>query len=158
MTRLGKRARIGLILCAIAVFPLGAAWYGNATRGLNPWTAWACTSTARGGLGNVSGWDFEIEESHCDLVSRNTAITVYASPTGGSHGWFHRRKLLFRYTPGAADDLLPSFEVSGPNRILITVPEVSSVSVKQQTLGNVAVNYHIGRIEYPDLNGLHEAH
>lgn len=148
-------------LIAIAAVPLGAALYGNAERGLNPLTAWACTSESKGGLSNVSGWDLDIEYTACDLLAKEEAISVYATPyrPGGSqHSWFRKRTLLFRYDPAGPDELLPGFESAGADRILISVPEVSSISVQQHVLGKTTVNYHIGRIVYTDPTGLNQAH
>jgi hypothetical protein len=148
-------------LCMAGAVPLGTAVYSSASRGLNPFTAWACTTEKRGGLNDVSGWDLDIEHTSCDLFSKQEAITVYASPheaVASQAGWFRNRTLLFRYLPGAPDDLLPSFEATGPNRILITVPSIGSVAVQKHSLGKTAVNYHIGHIEYPDPGRLSQAH
>lgn len=158
-TRKGVYIAVGL--CIAGAIPLGTAVYSSASRGLNPLTAWACTSQPRGGLSDVSGWDLEIEHTSCNLFSKQEAITVYASPhrPGGSQKrWFHRRTLLFRYLPGSPDDLLPSFESTGPGRILITVPSISSVAVQKRSLAETAVNYHIGHIENPDPGRLSQAH
>ena len=151
--------KVAAALCAASAFPLGTALYSGAVRGLNPFTAWACTSEEKGGLGNVSGWDLAIVHTSCDLVSRQEAISVYASPHGVPHRrWFPRRTLIFRYAPGAPDDLLPSFESTAPDRILISVPSISSVSIQRHALGSVTVNYHLGPIENPDPTGLGQAH
>jgi hypothetical protein len=152
---------ITALLCAAGAVPFGAAIYGSMVRGLNPLTAWACSSVTRGKLGNVSGWDLEIEQTSCDLVTREEAISVYASthvPPGSRTKWFARRTLLFRYDPESADDLLPSFEATGPDKILISVPAVSSISVENRILGKTTVNYQIGRVFEPDPTGLGQAH
>jgi hypothetical protein len=148
-------------VAAVAAVPLSAALYGTAERGLNPLTAWACSSESKGGLSNVSGWDLEIEYTACDLLARDEAISVYASPhrPGGSqHMWFRKRRLIFRYDPAGPDELLPGFESVGPDRILISIPAVSSISVQQHVLGNTTVNYRVGRIFHPDPTGLGQAH
>jgi hypothetical protein len=161
-TKAGRKAiYIAAGLCVAGAVPLGTAIYSSASRGLNPFTAWACTTEKRGGLSNVSGWDLDIEHTSCDLFSKQEAITVYATPhrPGADESrWFGDRTLLFRYLPGAPDDLLPSFESTGPDRILITVPSIGSVAVQKHSLGQTAVNYHIGHIEYPDPGRLSQAH
>ncbi|HEY3706002.1 MAG TPA: hypothetical protein VGL22_13135 [Terracidiphilus sp.] len=156
-----KALYIAVGLCGAAAVPLAAGLYSSASRGLNPLTAWACTSEKRGSLSNVSGWDLEIEHTTCDLFSRQEAVTVYASRReAGASGrrWFRSRAMVFRYVPGSSDDLLPSFESTGPDRILITVPSVASVAVQKYALEQTAVNYHIGHIEYPDPARLGQAH
>jgi hypothetical protein len=148
-------------LAVVAAVPLGAALYSSAERGMNPFTAWACTSESRGGLSNVSGWDLEIEYTACDLLAKDEAISVYASlhrPDGSQRRWFRKRTLIFRYDPAGPDELLPGFESAGPDGILISVPAVSSISVQQHILGNTTVNYHVGRIDYPDPARLGQAH
>jgi hypothetical protein len=161
LTRSPKPVTIALILCAASAVPLGAALYGNAARGLNPLTAWACTSEPKGGLGDVAGWDFEIEHNSCGILTKTEAVSVYASPhqPSGSHrNWFKKRTLVFRYTPESPDDLLPAFEATGPDRILISVPSAQSIAVQNHILGKTAVNYQIGRIDNPDPSGLGQAH
>jgi hypothetical protein len=155
-----KQLIIFALLFAAGAIPLGTALYSSAVRGLNPLTAWSCTSEKRGGLDNVSGWDLEIEHTSCDLFAKDEAISVYATWHGSARGlgWFRKRMLIFRYAPFSPDELLPGFESSGPHKILISVPEVSSISVQQYAIGDTAVNYHIGRIEYPDRTGLEQAH
>jgi hypothetical protein len=159
--RTRKSLYIAAGLCLAGAVPLGTAIYSSATQGLNPFTAWACNSERRGGLDNVSGWDLEIEHTSCDLFSKQEAITVYAAPhqaPASRRRWFRSRIMLFRYLPESSDDLLPSFESTGPDRILITVPSIASVAVQQHSLGETAVNYHIGHIEYPDPGRLSQAH
>lgn len=153
--------RVALILCAAGLVPLGAALYGNASRGLSPLTAWACTSEPRGGLGNVAGWDWEIEHNSCGILTKSEAISVYASThqaAASGRTWFKKRTLVFRYSPAAADDLLPSFEATGPDRVLIAVPSAQTVWVQNHLIGKTYVNYQIGRIDNPDPTGLGEAH
>lgn len=135
--------------------------YSSAARGLNPLTAWSCSSELKGRLGNVSGWDLEIEHTTCEIFTKREAMSVFASrylPAGSRRDWFRKRKLVFRYEPAGADDLLPSFESPGRDRILISVPGVSSISVQNYFVGSTAVNYHIGRIDNADPTGLSQAH
>jgi hypothetical protein len=159
--RTRKAIRVTLILCAAGLVPLGAALYGSASRGLNPLTAWACTSEPKGGLGNVAGWDWEIEHNSCGILTKSEAVSVYASThqeVGSGRSWFRKRTLVFRYAPAAVDDLLPSFEATGPDRILISVPSAQSVWVQNHLIGKTYVNYQIGRIDNPDPTGLGQAH
>jgi hypothetical protein len=156
-----KALRITLLLCAAAAVSLGAALYGSASRGLNPLTAWACTSETRGGLGNVSGWDLEIAHTSCEILTKHEAISVYAAPyqaPGSRRRWFRKRILVFRYAPAAPDDLLPTFEATARDRILISIPAAESISVQNHLLGQTTVNYQIGRIDNPDPTGLGQAH
>jgi hypothetical protein len=159
--RTPKPVTLALILCAAGAVPLGAALYGSATRGLNPLTAWACTSEPKGGLGDVAGWDFEIEHNSCGILTKTEAVSVYAAPhqpPGSRRNWFKKRTLVFRYTPESPDDLVPAFEATGPGRILIAVPSAQSIAVQNHILGKTAVNYQIGRIDNPDPSGLGQAH
>ncbi len=156
-----KILRITLLLCAAGAVSIGAALYGSASRGLNPFTAWACTSETRGRLGNVAGWDLEIVHTSCEILTKDEAVSVFAAPhlaTGSLGKWFKKRTLVFRYTPAAPDDLLPTFEATGPDRLLISVPSAQSISVQNHLLGKTTVNYQTGRIDNPDPTGLGQAH
>jgi hypothetical protein len=160
-TRTGKAVRITVILLAAAAVPLVAALYGNASRGLNPLIAWSCSSEPRGGLGNVAGWDWEIEHNSCGILTKSEVISIYATPSqpvGSRRKWFKKRTLVFRYAPASPDDLLPTFEATGPGRVLISVSSAQSVSVQNHSIGGIAVNYQIGRIDNPDPTGLGQAH
>jgi hypothetical protein len=57
-----------------------------------------------------------------------------------------RKTLVFCYDPGGRDDPLPSILLSGSDRILISIPEVSSVSFQAQKWLNMSIEYSIGRI------------
>ena len=156
-----KTVTIALLLSATAAFPIGAAWYGSAVRGLNPLTAWACTTESRGGLRSVAGWDLTTEHTTCQVLVKHEAVSVYASPAQNStrrYGLPARRTLLLRYDPGNEELILPTFEVKAPNRILISVAKVVSVSVQRHILGRTTVNYAIGPATNPDPSGLGQAH
>jgi hypothetical protein len=161
LIRTPKPVAIALILCAAGAVPLGAALYGSAARGLNPFMAWACTSGPKGALGDVAGWDFEIEHNSCGILTKTEAVSVYAAPhqpTYPRRNWFKKRTLVFRYTPESPDDLVPAFEATGPDRILISIPSAQSIAVQNHILGKTAVNYQIGRIDNPDPSRLGQAH
>jgi hypothetical protein len=103
---------------------------------------------------NLSGADFEITDTDCDLIAKEEFVSVYVSRTvakGQSwfSGWRNRKTLLFRYDPGMPDNPLPSINASGENKILISIPDISSVSFQSRNWGDVSVDYAIGHIDYP---------
>ncbi len=111
------------------------------------------TETERN-IPNLAGKDFEITYTNVDLIAKEEYISVYASPAAAKgrplFAKLHKQKtLLFRYDPGRWDNPSPSIVATGPNSILISVPEVSSVTRQNKDADGLHVDYDIGHIDYP---------
>jgi hypothetical protein len=103
---------------------------------------------------NLSGGDFEITYTNCDTLAKEEFVSVYVSKAGGNKTslfarWLNKRTLLFQYDPGMWNSPLPLVRASGQNRILISIPKVSSVIFQSRSWENFPVDYEIGHIDYP---------
>ncbi len=104
---------------------------------------------------NLSGMEFKvIYSSRARLFVTDHAISIYARRAALEEEslfakWLNRQTLLFRYDPGSDTYHLPTINASGNDRILISIPTVSSVLFQNRKWRNVSIDYDIGRIEYP---------
>ena len=136
-----------LLIClaiAIPIIPCGIALVGcdNTTETVQTIT-------------NINGKDFEItDNSSAGFLVTNYWVSVYASPTTVGNKslfsrWNRHRTEIFRYDWSQPNGPYPSIKASGPNKILISIPSVSSVFLKRTSIENVAIDYDIGHIDYP---------
>jgi hypothetical protein len=100
-------------------------------------------------LTDVSGADIEVKYTNSDALAKEETISVYISEARSNRLTFRHKTLLFRYDPGSEDEPLPSIASPTPNRLLISVPRISSISYKQTQWRGITVAYQIGRIDYP---------
>lgn len=104
---------------------------------------------------NLSGMEFRVVyTSRARLFVTDYAVSVYArrAATEGESlvaKWLNRQTLLFRYDPFGADHPPPSIKAIGNDRILISIPKVSSVLFQSRKYENVTIDYDIGHIDYP---------
>lgn len=103
---------------------------------------------------NLSGMRFEILYENCDTLAKTEDVTVYISraPSAGEslfEKWSNRRGLVFGYDPGypAAPPLI---RAPGKDRILISIPVVSSIWLQRRKWKNVSIEYDVGRVIYDD--------
>ena len=91
----------------------------------------------------MPGLRFQISETDCSTLGEDASISVYGlNEKGGS------RTLLFKYGPSR--DVLPTVEVRGQDRILISIPVVSDVVFQERQWMNRRIDYAIGHIDYPN--------
>lgn len=114
----------------------------------------ACQAEERLRIEDPSGSIFEVVDESCDTLAKDEAISVYARKAvskgiWGFSGWRNQRTLLFRYDPGRPDNALPSITHPSQTTVLISIPEVSSISYENRKWENMSVNYEIGRVDYP---------
>lgn len=117
-------------------------------------TRTACGAEQKLKIENLSDVRFEVTYLSCDTLAKDEAIRVYAETTTSDGAWLfphwrNKRTLLFRYDPGRYDSPLPSITHPSESTILISIPEVSSISYQNRKWANMSVNYDIGRIDYP---------
>jgi len=105
-------------------------------------------------LSDVSGADIEVVYTNSDALAKQEDISVYISEASkGKTTWlrraFRRKALLFRYDPESPSEPLPSIISRAVNRLVISVPRVSSISFQRTQWNGISVAYQIGRIDYP---------
>ena len=103
-------------------------------------------------LSDVSGADIEVVYTNSDSLAKQEGISVYISKASkGKAAWvgkaFRRKVLLFKYDPGSPDEALPSIISPAVNRLVISVPRVSSISFQRKQWNGISVAYQIGRID-----------
>jgi hypothetical protein len=147
--RIGKTIGIG----AISVLILWGAWRAFLRfTGVNDPNA--CISEQLKTIPDLAGARVEIVYTNCDTLAKQENVSVYFSPAAvKGKSWFtkwtNRRALVFRYDPGRPDNPLPSITRPSQSTILISIPEVSSISYQNRKWANMSVNYDIGRVDYP---------
>lgn len=114
----------------------------------------ACRTEGKLKIEDPSGFIFEVEDTTCHAFASDESVSVYArkvTPKGAwaFRDWRNQRTLLFRYDPGRSDNPLPSITRPSQSTILISIPEVSSISQQNRRWENMSVNYEIGRVDYP---------
>lgn len=133
-----------LFACALLVLVLGVA------SGIipTPWNPACMTQTLRE-ISNLSGYDFKITETNCDLLAKDDAIRVFISPTGK-----HQDALLFQFDPvylRGEGYVMPTITVSDEGNVSMSVREVASIAVQKPRWQNISIEYDIGRIQYPNV-------
>ena len=104
----------------------------------------ACLTETHKKIIDLSGLDFEISETNCDVIAKEDWVDVSVARTG-----WGGKTLLFRYDPGHPDNPLPTISRPDPRTIHIAIPWVSEILLRQYTWQGMAVTYDIGRVEYP---------
>jgi len=146
---LKKSARYTLI--TFVAFGLMGALYLALGFGIN---RMACGKEDNLKVEELSGVRFEVTYLSCDTIAKDEAVRVYAETIVPDRAWFfakwrNRRTLLFRYDPESDSSPLPTITRPSQSTILISIPEVSSISYQNRNWANMNVNYDIGRVQYP---------
>jgi hypothetical protein len=149
MILIGIFSRKLLAYLASALVLLGIAYVFLAAVGLAP-TPFTRMTETKMKVTNLSSGDFEVTYTNSDSLAKEEFVSVYVSKSGQSFftKWIPRKTLLFRYDPAMSNSPLPSISASGSNRILISIPRVSSVIFQTRSWGNVSVDYEIGHVDY----------
>jgi len=145
-----KKSRLVSTVVALTLFLF--VWFGyTGMKGYspNPLTYLSCTSETGATFEDVAGWDFEAEDTSCDTLAKDEEVRVFATPTGRLKKLFARRRLVFAYDPGApgTDGLI--VRATDAKRVLISLPQVSQIFQRNQTVGEIAIDYDIRQIDYP---------
>src|SRR6266481_5628354 len=77
---------IGVAAVAVVVFFLLFA--------VGLWSPYACMTTVHQRIAGLSGFDFEISETDCDVLAKDAATSIFVSKTGE-----RKKTLLFKYVP-----------------------------------------------------------
>ena len=147
-----KSARKVLIYGIGIAVALGTLYLVLVAIGVLPGVSY---SEERMTIPNLSGMEFKIlYTTRARLFVTDYAISVYVRRAAVKRGSLlarlsNRQTLLFRYDPENYDSPLPSIQVSGNNRILISVPRVSEVFFQARKWQNTTIDYNIGHNDSP---------
>jgi hypothetical protein len=105
---------------------------------------------------NLSGMRFEVKYENCDALAKTENVMVYVSRASGPGDsafaiWSNRRTLLFGYDPGYPA-AAPLILAPSKDRILISIPVVSSIWLQKRKWENVSIEYDVGRVS-SDIHG-----
>ena len=133
----------------IVVVLLGAFAFGilSFVLAVTLWIWNACLTMEHQRISNVSGFDFEISETDCDLVAKDAAISVFISKAGQS-----KKTLLFKYVPPGYGTL-PSITAIDDHTIKISIWRVPVIFCRKEKWQTLTIEYAIGVIDYPSSRG-----
>jgi hypothetical protein len=148
-----NRLKTGVVICAAGILAtLSLAyvlWRFNGKR--SPDT---CISEQLKAIPNVAGMGFYVEYVNCDALAKDESVSVYITSAWEEKSRIAKppsdKTLIFRYDPGGRVDVpSPSIQASGRDHILISIPDVSSVSFEARKWRHISIDYKIGHIAYP---------
>jgi hypothetical protein len=113
----------------------------------------ACISERLKTMPNLSGAKVEIDYTNCDTLAKDEAISVYFSRAtvmeeSWFENWWNHRILIFRYDPGRHSDP-PVIGSPDKDRILISIPEISSVAFRSEKWRDISIDYKIAHVMNP---------
>ncbi|HTG20862.1 MAG TPA: hypothetical protein VK681_12520 [Reyranella sp.] len=130
---------IGVAAVAVVVFLLMFA--------IGLWSPYACTTTVHQRITGLSGFDFEISETDCDVLAKDAATSVFVSEAGQK-----KKSLLFKYVPPGYD-AIPSITPIDEHTVQISIRRVPQILCRKDRWQALAIRYVIEVIEYPGRNG-----
>jgi hypothetical protein len=147
-----KKATKAVLIGGVGIVAVSAVGY-LVLRLVGIITPDACISEEMKTMADLSDAKVEIVYTNCDTLVKDEAVSVYFSRAAvKEESWFakwsNHRSLVFRYDSGRPSGP-PAIESPGKDRILISIPEVSSVFLRCQKWRNVSIDYNIGHIDYP---------
>ncbi len=110
--------------------------------GLDPLTA--CITKVHMRLSDLAGFDFEISDTDCDEIAKEEWISVFASKAGQAD-----KTLVFEYDPGGGDPF-PVITLVDRHSVRISVPWISSIRFRRDSLKGLSVVYKINKVDYPE--------
>ena len=137
-----------VIFCFVGVVVLSSVSY-VLLRSVGIIDPSACISKELQTIPDLSGARVEVVYMNCDTLAKDEAISIYFSSATAKDepwflGWLNRRSLILRYDPTRPDYPMPSITQQAKDTILISVPEVSSVTHQDRTWRNISIEYAIG--------------
>jgi hypothetical protein len=142
----GKRVAKTILVIAVSIVAvLGVGYlFLRVTGIIDPD---ACISERMKTMPNLSGAKVEIVYTNCDTLAKDEAISVYFSRAAVTEeswfaNWRNHRTLVLRYDPGRPSDP-PAIDSAAKDRILISIPEVSSVALQHQKWRDISIDYKI---------------
>lgn len=136
-----KKASLLLLLCAAIVGVAAMLYRSELLSGMG--NSKACLSEKWEDVRTPSGLRIEVEYTNCDTLAKEEAVSVYVSEA--RPGSLNGRTLIFQYDPGNVHNAPPTINASDNHRILISVPEASSVLVQRRNWRELAIDYSVGK-------------
>jgi hypothetical protein len=128
MAGLGATLVVGYLLVALVGYPI---------------TSFACVSETHKKISGLSGFDFEVVETDCDVLAKDASISVFVSELGKA-----KKVLLFKYGPaGVGTD--PVISGIDAHTIQVSVPHISDEMFRRETFEGLSISYEIGIVDYP---------
>lgn len=98
-----------------------------------------CLAETTGSATNVSGFDFEFEEVDCDVIAKDSAMTVYVSHHGD-----RQRYALIKYAGNP-----PTVTSTGPKSVHISLGQIWGLYFRHDVWGDLHVDYDFERFTPP---------
>jgi hypothetical protein len=131
---------IGAIFLAIVLFVI---YIPLVVLGIAPIPG-ACITEVKN-ITDLSGYDFEIRETNCNVIAKDASVSVSIAASGSGE----KKEILFKYDPGVYDPSSPpTVEMPRPGIVLLSVPIVSSVFLQVEIWRDLSIDYRIGRVLY----------
>lgn len=142
-----------IVIVFSTLLAIGAVYCLLIIGGLIPAPTAVSTETVTE-MKDIGGKSFQITHTDSDLLAKDEYFSVYISDAGSNAHFWNRvfprkRALIFRYDPTSLNGPLPFIRASKPNQIVISMPAVSSVLIKEDVWKDTSIKYEIGHIDYP---------
>lgn len=101
-----------------------------------------------------SGYIFQIEETNCDVIAKDSTISLMIARVGKNE-----KALLFKYFPtyrfdaGRDVPIVPNLRFESPTELVIAVPEISSIHTQRHRWQSLLVRYEVGKFVHPTSIG-----
>jgi hypothetical protein len=105
----------------------------------------ACITQTKQRIRNLSGLDFEISYMNCDTFGSSQSMSVFVSGIGDRN-----RTEIFTFDPIYFVDLPTVTVLPNEKRIAISVKWISSIYFQRHRWEDMAIDYDIGKITYPE--------
>ena len=90
-----------------------------------------CATEVTGRASNVAGFDFEFEEIDCDVIAKDSAMTVYVSRHGAK-----QRFALVKYAGNP-----PTVTSTGPSNVRVSLGEIWGLYFRHNEWDGLHVDY-----------------
>ena len=90
-----------------------------------------CLKESMGAMLNVSGFDFEFEETNCDVIAKEALMTIFVSRRGE-----RQRFALAKYEGG-----IPTVTSIGPAKVRIRLGQVSGWNYRSDAWNDLQIVY-----------------
>ena len=95
----------------------------------------------------LSGFDFEISETDCDVLAKDAMTSVFVSKAGRT-----KKTLLFKYVPPGFD-AIPTIASLDEHTVQISIRRVPTIFCRKEKWQTLTVKYDIGVVDYPARGG-----
>ena len=102
-----------------------------------------CSTRILARIPKISGYDFEITETDCDAIAKESWISVFASKQGDGD-----KTLLFKYDPIYYEPI-PEITPLDGNTAKISVPKIAVLLYQRDKWQSLRIHYDIRAIVFP---------